>query len=219
MPWLAIMLLAATVAADTLTPTVGAVRITVAAGDTEPAANPFVDPLAVFASDGLAERLAGDGSDGDWLHIWTGTHFNLYEYSSGQWRIHSTALAIPAARLLGGTAAGYLVTRKAAGTNTIVFSGALPSAASTTVPVAANAWHALAYPYPAKAALDLPWTGAVDGDRLRVWDAASNNWTEYSRTAGAWTGPNAESASIPIGATFLYFNSSSAKSLSFAKPY
>jgi hypothetical protein len=205
--------------ADTITPTVGAVRIVVAPGDSEPVANPFVDPLAVFAADGLAERLAGDGSDGDWLHIWTGTHFNLYGYNSGQWRIHSNSQQIPATRLLGGTGAGYLITRKAAGSDTIVFSGALPTAASIPIALTGNTWQAIACPYPAATPLSQPWAGASNGDRLRLWDAATNSWTEYTRSAGAWTGPNAESAEIPIAATFLYFNAGSAKTISFSRPY
>jgi hypothetical protein len=214
-----LLLVAFASAADTLTPTVGAVRIVVSPGESEPAANPFVDPVAIFASGGLAERLAGDDSDGDWLHIWTGTHFNLYERSGGQWRIHSTSVQIPAARLLGGTGAGHLVTRKAANANVIVFSGDLPSAASTALPMGPNAWHALAHPYPADLPLTAAWSGAADGDRLRLWDSANQVWVEYLRAGGAWAGPNANSASIPIGATFLYHNAGTAKSLSFARPY
>ena len=219
MPVLILLLLAAVASADTVTPTVGAVSITVAQDQSEPAANPFVDPLAVFAAAGLAERLAGDDSDGDWLHIWTGTHFNRYERSAGQWRIHSTAVQVPVARLLGGVGAGYLVTRKAATTNRIVFSGDLPTAATTPLSLSAGAWHALAHPYPAALPLTSTWTGASDGDLLRLWDSGTQTWIEYSRAGGVWTGPNANSASIAIGATFLYFNAGGAKSLTFGRPY
>jgi hypothetical protein len=165
----------------------------------------------------LAATLAAASSAGDQLHIWLNDHFNTYEHGSSNWHILGSTTSPDAGRF--SSALGFLVTRAASGTATVTISGSIPTVTSTNIPIAAGSTVLLTYPYPQTIhPARLPWTGAEEGDELRLWNAGTATWSVHTRTAGTWP-TLADSATIPIGTSFLYHRAGAGTSLVFQRLY
>jgi len=213
--------LAGSLAADTVSNTVGVLRVTAAQDVTVAVARPFGGDQGVFDEDGLAQQLAGDGANSDRLHVWTGRHFNSYALSGGAWRILGTTTDVPAERLSGAAGAGFMVTRKASGQTEVLVFGDRPEDAVIDVTVPAASWALIGHPYPADMLLGtLTAAGAGNGDQVKIWDETNQEWSAHVKGTEGWSGAGGDSAVIAAGRSFLFYNASTeSRSLSFQRPY
>jgi len=178
--------------------------------------SPFDDGLNTAHAQGISPQLARDGADGDWWHVWTGTHFNRYSQSGNGWLIDGTNTSLPTTRLNGDTGAGYMLTAKTA-PQSKVLAGAVLADATVSRTVPAESWQMLGTPYPEQRLLAAAFSsGPTEGDRVRLWNFSAQDWEEITFVAGAWSVP---SQPVPVGEALLFYNSSaSAKTLVFSHP-
>ncbi len=207
--------------ADTVSETVGVVNVSVTANRSATVSNPLVFEPGAFDDDGLAEILAADGANGDFLHVWTGNSFNTYTLLNGIWNVFDTAIPIPATRLIAAGGTGNMISRKSAGVTGIQFIGKVATATTASVQVPGESWALISFPFPKSISLNFStWSDSNDGDLIKIWDLATQAWLDFARDAGVWTGNDAGSQMIDIGTAFLYYNSSSQlKTINFQKPF
>ena len=201
---------------------VGFVRVPIEEKRTSTVANPFPDDKPPLEEGGLAHNLAANGENGDLLHVWTGHHFNVYTLQNGIWTIHGTDTKIPSGRLSDeGGKNGYMITRNAMGNTEIVFRGPVPVVKEINIEMKAKKWTMIAFPFPTNFKLiDGGWEGVDNGDKLKIWNQTDNTWTTYERKNNSWDGDDVANVVIPVGSSFLYFNSLiSVKNLRFKRPY
>jgi len=79
----------------------------------------------------------------------------------------------------------------------------------------------IAYPFPINIKLnDVNWNGVDTGDKIKVWSKSENSWKMFIREDNTWTGDDVANLIIPIGSSFLYYNSLKInKTLIFQRPY
>ncbi|MDP7395815.1 MAG: hypothetical protein QGF67_13960 [Lentisphaeria bacterium] len=209
------MLAALAVAAETLSPVAGTVTASLVDDAVAPLSCPFETTHTV------ASMLNGDANDGELLHVWTGNSFNVYQLTGGQWRIYGTQAAMPAGRIaIDEHGAAWMRSRSGNGTTTVQLYGGVPEDDSIGILAPPQSWQLLAYPWPVAVTLNsLAWTGAADGDQVKIWDAAAADWETYDRVGGAWQGNLADPVIEPATA-FLYYNSGTASAtLTFDRPF
>lgn len=173
-------------------------RTTLPDQQTRAISNPFLPVSENNAAHELADQLAQFAIDGDFLHVWVGTHFNRYTREQGQWQIYDSDAQVPSERLTTGPAAGYLLRGSS---RAITFAGTVQDQA-VAISLIPETWSLLANPFPAH--LDFQQTdldGAEDGDQLRSWNVQSQSWTVHSRTGGVWS---PQISTISAGIPFLY---------------
>ena len=208
------MLAALAVAADTLSPVAGTVTASLVDDAVAPLSCPFETTHTI------ASMLTGDANDGELLHVWTGNAFNVYQLTGGQWRIYGTQTAMPAGRIVIEHGAAWMRSRSGNGTTTIQLYGGVPEDDSIGILAPPQSWQLLAYPWPVAVTLNgLAWTGAADGDQIKIWDAAAANWQTYDRVGGVWQGNLADPV-IELATAFLYYNSGTVSAtLTFDRPF
>ncbi|MBT3378558.1 MAG: hypothetical protein HN742_24870 [Lentisphaerae bacterium] len=205
---------------ETVSATVGMIRISTQTGPTVAIGSPFVDSTGAFESRLVAAQLALSSAPGDKLSLWVGAHFNPYSLSDGAWRIHGTDTEIPEERLTDGTPGGFLLTRQTNDGEPAVISGELSGADVVSVAIPPGTWRMFSPPYAAElTAGSLADAGATEEDRLKLWDADSQSWDEFVLASGTWTGPEGAAPSLAPGTVFLFHNASGLdKTLTFGHP-
>ena len=208
------MLTTLAVAADTLSPVAGTVAVSLADDAVAPLSCPFETTHTITSI------LIGDAIDGELLHVWTGNAFNVYQLTEGQWRIYGTQTAMPAGRIVIEHGAAWMRSRSNDGTTTIQLYGIVPESDSIGILTPPQSWQLLAYPWPVAITLNsLAWTGAADGDQIKIWDAAAADWETYDRVGGVWQGNLADPV-IGLATGFLYYNSAAVSAtLTFDRPF
>ena len=90
----------------------------------------------------------------------------------------------PAGRIVIEHGAAWMRSRSDDGTTTIQLYGIVPESDSIGILAPPQSWQLLAYPWPVAVTLNsLAWTGAADGDQIKIWDAAAADWETYDRSA------------------------------------